>query len=112
MILTAAFWTPRIDALTNNVGRAMRGGLQAVALAYFAKTTKTVQTFDITLAVAAFLSGVMLSFMTTFAKPPVPPGGDPALDLPVRPADAGLALIELLVGGIILLVLAYLLFRR
>lgn len=79
-ILTSAFWTPRINALTDNVGRAIRGALQAVVLAYIGTASDTIKHFDWKIALAAAGSGAALSFATTFAKPPKPPGGDPAVD--------------------------------
>lgn len=69
-VFTSAFWTPRIDALTDNVGRAVRSGIQMVVAAVGAATFD-VLAFDWKLGLSAFGSGAVLSLLTSFVKPPV-----------------------------------------
>lgn len=84
-ILTSEFWTPRINSLTENIGRVIRTMMHAVALAYIGSLTDTVKRFDWKIALAAAGTGAALSLATSFAKPPKPPGGDPAVDNAIDP---------------------------
>lgn len=108
-ILTSSFWTPRIDALTDNIGRAVRSGIQMVVAAIGASTFDVLE-FDWKLGLSAFGSGAVLSLLTSFVKPPTPPGGDPALDEPV--ADRGdIGIEQLLVIAILCVLLIYIVNR-
>lgn len=107
-ILTSAFWTPRIDALTDNIGRAVRSGIQMVVAAIGADTFDVLD-FDWKLGLSAFGSGAALSLLTSFVKPPTPGGGDPALDTAPDRGDIG---IEQLLVIIILVILILFLLKK
>jgi len=69
-ILTASFWTVRIDALTDNVGRALRTGCQTVGLALVQAPTVDWFTLDAGRLAAVFAAGFVASWFTSFITPP------------------------------------------
>lgn len=71
-ILTASFWTDRVDALTDNVGRSVRTGLQMAGLALVQAPTLDWFEVDVARLAAVFAAGAVSSFLTSFITPPPP----------------------------------------
>ena len=71
-ILTAAFWTRRVDAVTESLPRMFRTGAQFVIGAIGASDATPIDAFDVDwkLFVGSFAGGCVVWLITTVATPP------------------------------------------
>jgi hypothetical protein len=73
-ILTSKFWTPRLDAATDGVGRSLRSSAQAVLGSLLQANVAQFNLFEVNatnlLGVAA--GAAALSLLTSIAMPPKP----------------------------------------